>query len=209
MRRHHVIAFLWSVALCACAMSARAAVTLDSAELTGQSGFQPRVGDLQVRDATPLPFPNDTRKFVGVGPDGLNVSVDSLTGSWSTIAGNEILHQWTDQGFRVVFDLDQPATFAYHRGPDVDVGSVSLRADGQLQPVFWAFEEGDLSGTLAPGRYTFTGDTGARAFVPATPSGGRADILDVRLSVLVPEPAATVALLAALPLCRRRRALRR
>ena len=177
-------------------------MTLDSAELTGQSAIQPYGGDLQVTQTT-NPFPNDSQKFAGVGPDGLRVAVDNLAGSFDNIFGNLITREWADQGFRVVFDLDQPAPFTYHRGPDMNIGSVALHQEGQSQPVFFAFAQGDLTGTLAPGHYTFSADTLVRFWGAADVRGsGRANISNVELNVLVPEPAVLASLaLGACLLC--------
>ena len=206
MRPRYPIALLALLALSAPARNARAEVVLRSAELTRHSEVVPRGGPAEVSDTTE-PFPNDAAKFAGVEPEGLRVSVDELSGSYSSILGNLIISISDDNGFRVVFDVDEPSPFAFHRGYDPvfpDFAAVTLRAEGAATPVVPSFHRGDLAGMLAPGSYTFSAYTAT----PAIPGGQRgtatSTIRDVRLTV-APEPAALALLAPALLLCLARR----
>ena len=98
-------------------------------------------------------------------------------------------------------DVDEPAPFTYHRGNppgDMGLGWVSLRPDGG-DDLLHRYLARDVSGVLAPGRYTFSGYTGA--LLPPLPiRGGPSNTIgDIRLTV-VPEPAGLLAA-AALVLC--------
>jgi hypothetical protein len=88
-----------------------------------------------------------------------------------------------------------------HRGRpagDTGFGWVSLRPD-EGDDLFSPVQVRDFSGVLAPGRYTFSGYTGA--WLPPLPVRGVSTntIGDIRLTV-VPEPAGVLAA-AALVLC--------
>ena len=188
---------------------ARAAVVLRSAELTRHSEVVPRGGPAEVTDTTE-PFPNDANKFAGVGPEGLRVSVDELSGTHAFINGNLIISTASDSGFRVVFEVDEPSAFTYHRPPRGDVpprdwGAVFLREEGGASVINGFNHYGDLAGVLPPGRYTFTGNTATPPVPGPLPGTSASTLRDVRLTV-VPEPAGLLAA-AGLALClgRRRR----
>jgi hypothetical protein len=208
MMPRHAVGLLSSLLLCAAAPSARAAVTLRSAMFTQQSASQPRGGELTVFQGPNYNFSDISFASAVVGPEGLTVvpSIRGLGGTYSNAPGPSLIKWWRDEGFVVVFDLDQPALFTYHRGEDRrPPGSVLLRADDQPLPVFRDLLIGDVSGVLPPGHYTFTGDTGARFLPIPVGFAGGTSITDVRLSVLVPEPALLAPLAGLLLSLRRRR----
>jgi hypothetical protein len=203
------------------ARPAAAAVTLRSAEITREAktlsaGPIPITPDTprQISDTVtgPDPFPNDADNFARVGAEGLSVGADGR-GTFSHAIGNFLNESASDYRFRVVFDLDEPARFSYSQavgGPGSGQG-IFFDGDARLQrdddPPLLLFQSG--SGTLAPGRYTFSGDTN---LVPAIGSA-RLDRFfaeniaysDVRLTV-APEPTAlSLLLLGGALLCRRRR----
>jgi hypothetical protein len=166
----------------------------------------------------PNPFPNDARNFAGIGPDGLTV-LTNLFASMHFDTGNFIVHEYIDQRFRVVFELDAPAPFHFTMKPgniNYDLTLLpTLQAEGQ-PPVTLVdprtqtdFITWNTSGTLPTGIYTYSGNLNESQ----RPGGGsgqhrseRVSYLDMKLTV-APEPA-TLALLGAaalLPLRRPRR----
>jgi hypothetical protein len=195
----------WLVAGCVCAAGtgARGAVTLVSAELTRESKGTTKVSAGSPPPETryheiigPDPFPNDANNFASVGPEGLTVGVD-LQGTFSHAVGLNVIEDVNDYRFQVVFDVDHPAPFTFSRahtsGPfDVD-GPMSLRLDGQ-PPVQLFYSD---AGTLAPGRYTFSGDTDLLRLMGASglprSYNQNNNFAGVRLTVL-PEPSLGVAL---------------
>jgi len=194
----------------------RGAVTLVSANITRESK-----GTIAVSAGVPAPetryheivgpnpFPDDANNFARVGSEGLTVGVD-LKGTFSHAVGLNVIEDVNDYRFQVVFDVDQPAPFTFSRahtsGPfDVD-GPMSLRLDGQ-PPVQLYFNSD--TGTLAPGRYTFSGDTDLLRLMGASGLprfyNQNNNFAGVRLTVL-PEPSLGVALAGGLLiLCRPRR----
>jgi hypothetical protein len=105
-----------------------------------------------------------------------------------------------------VFDLDESAAFTHYRAlaQTNDVGRVTLLDEGGRELIN-PYQHRDFSGVLAPGRYTFVGTTDARSMAGSGIGvAGTSVLTDVRLSVIVPEPA-SLALLAGLLLCLPRR----
>jgi hypothetical protein len=206
MLPRHPILLLTFLAMSALGGSARAAVVLRSAELTTHyvrvlSGAPAEVTD------TADPFPNDAAKFAGVDADGLRVSADQLSGWSSYILRDGIVSITYNSGLHVVFDVDEPSPFTFHRGsPTPAPGWVYLRAVGGTGvPVVPPSQPGDFTGVLAPGQYTFTASTGVPPLEGPQRTTVAGTIRDVRLTVAA-EPAAPALLApAALALCLRRR----
>jgi hypothetical protein len=208
MTPRYAFPLAWLLALSAPTPRAGAAVVLGSAELTYDQETLWRDGSRTASNFAE-PFPNDAGKFAGFGPEGFEVRVDRLSGSYANVAGLSIRTSREDYGFRVVFQVDEPTPFTYHRGtPPADVsGWVSLSGD-DVGDLFNRFLVRDFSGVLAPGRYTFSGYTNATILAPTPRSPAITTRADIRLSV-VPEPAVMLPP-AGLLLClaRRRPALR-
>jgi hypothetical protein len=203
------IGLLTPLALFAVASNAPAAVMLYSAELTHQTGEMLNPGGILVpTDLPPTPFPNDDDASAVLGSDAMRVAVDNLEGTYHSEILDRTYGGWDDHGFRVVFDVDAPAPFTYHRlnpnNPNFDLTRVTLAADGQ--PAQALPQQGDLAGVLPAGHYTFTGTPSAKDYVyPGYYNGGTVALGSIRLAVF-PEPAALAALGAApLLLARRRR----
>jgi hypothetical protein len=209
MPLRYPILLLSFLALYAPAGSARAAVILQSAELTTRHVLVPIGAPEEVTD-TAGPFPNDASRFAGVESGVLRVSVDQLFGSSSFILrlSDNILSITDNSGFGVVFDVDEPSPFTYHRGsPAPAPGWVILRAVGGTGAPVLPSQPGDFTGVLAPGQYTFTANTGVPRLEGPQRTTVTSTIRDVRLTV-APEPAALAPLAPAalvLCLCRRRR----
>jgi hypothetical protein len=195
----------------ALAPSTRAALVLESAQITNSyDGWSYNQG-VYDRDfgTTTDPFPNDAQNFAGVGPEGLRVLVN-LTGHVSDVNGLSLKsHAWNDYSFSVVFDIDQAYPFTFHRvygeGLYEFPPGASLQREGS-QPIALPMV-GDVTGTLEPGHYTFSGATHFRDVTQQSSIGQRyaysGAFKDTRLTVL-PEPAA-LSLLALPLLCLRRR----
>jgi hypothetical protein len=183
--------------------NARADVVLRSAEITHDSDVVETNGT-RTTTHTADAFPNDAGKFAGFGPGGFEVRVDQLTGRYANVAGNLVRTSLDESGFAVVFDVDAPTPFTYHRGTvpgTVDVGWVSLSNEGG--DVFNRFAVRDFSGVLAPGHYAFSGFTAAGTVLPPPRFTATSTIGDIRLAV-VPEPTGLLAA-AGLLMCLGRR----
>jgi hypothetical protein len=224
LRMAIALACVTALLLTASARTAGAAATLRSADLSGEdwSLYQGHLppGTPNPSHHTffgPNPFPNDDRNSATSGPDGLRVVVN-LHGQLSHDQVGPPLQPflsegYTNQRFRVVFDVEEPSPFSYHRtyvsAADA-VAQPTLQAEG-LPPVTLN-PTGDTTGTLPAGRYTFTGfiDEGSRLpniqFLPFYAES--INFQDLTLTV-VPEPVALPMIgLGVLSLCRgpRRRA---
>jgi hypothetical protein len=131
-----------------------------------------------------------------------------LGGTFQNRPTNQFIGSYDDHGFRVVFDVDQPTPFTFHHGGDgFDIAAISLAADGSppVGPFPAVPFPVDVTGVLAPGHYTFTGDTNARAMYGAN-FDGTTSLHDLRLTVGVPEPTTLPLLAAPLVLLLRRAA---
>ena len=143
-----------------------------------------------------------------MGSEGLTVGVDGK-GTFNHAVGNFLNDDASDYRFRVVFDVDEPSPYTYSQANTAQQitfdANALLQRDGDA-PVSLLYSG---SGTLAPGRYTFSGNTDLvrmvgmsglpRVYITTINFG------DVRLTV-APEPSALSLLLVGGPLlCRRRR----
>jgi hypothetical protein len=182
---------------------AAAAVNLVSADITQEtwSTGSPRTV------TGPSPFPNDTQNFAGVGEDGLNTVVN-LTGRFSHAVGNFLNESYTNQQFRIVFQLDEPEPFTFKATSDVyarGLTQITLQAEGQPPVPFNPFF--DTTGTLAAGLYTYSGainGSGGLGYTGDRFFSNSVSFRDMRLTV-VPEPGALALLGAGTVLVLRRR----
>jgi hypothetical protein len=211
MRMRPFIGVATFITFCATAGTARAALTVRSATVSGESGsswfFAGSGGGGDRYPYGPEPFPNDDRNFARVGPDGLRV----LFNRTATFSGNthigSMTRSWSEHGFNVVFDIDEPSAFTFHRPftGDFSYPMPVLQAVGQ-PPVSLSIFDTPTTGVLPPGRYGYSLMTNLHqgGGPPNGPFSFRADYRDMLLTV-APEPAALTLLIAPLVwMCGRR-----
>jgi hypothetical protein len=121
----------------------------------------------------------------------LTVAVHNLSAPYVNAVGQIVIGQFDENGFRVVFDVDEPSPFTFHHdAPDITgvLRTVTLAPQGGNAVSLPS--SGDTSGVLAPGHYTFTGTMNGGVLVfPGRTGSGTAPLGDLRLNV-APEPAA-------------------
>jgi hypothetical protein len=209
MKGRRLVAALGFLAVFTATSTGYASLTLVSAEMSGRSGGGGVSGfvpiPVQETRYGPIPFPNDAQNFAGFTADGLKVLVNR-PGSYSgnTHLGT-YLRYWNQHSFKVVFDLDEPAAYTYHasRGANTAfVALVSLAAEGQRE--IPALLQGDASGVLPPGRYTFQGGSGVAGYEPPNgPFSSVSNLTDMWLTV-APEPSSLSVVAVSLALIARR-----
>src|SRR5437762_3465805 len=124
LRTAIALASVTALLLTASARTTGAAVTLRSADLSGEdwSLYQGHLppGTPNPSHHTffgPDPFPNDDRNSAVTGPDGLRVVVNRYGQLYHNQVGPPVQpflsEAYTNQRFRVVFDVDEASPFTY------------------------------------------------------------------------------------------------